>query len=225
VAYTRLAPNAGCVLIGTPWHADDLLGYLPREHAEQGWRVLRLPALAEEDDPLGRKPGEPLWPEKHDAAQLEQIRRQMGSAGFVSLMQLRPSAAEGTIFKADWFRYFQQPWPSFSRTLISLDTSYGKGTRSGDFSAATVWGVNQTGIHLLHLWHERADFPRLLRTIAELTWQWGHEYTPENTYIHSGHRYCRECARSRQVGGRARVVPYRRARQRARAQGSLFAAE
>ncbi len=171
-AFTRLAPNAGCVLIGTPWHSDDLLSWLPREFPEQGWRVLRLPALAEEDDALGRQPGEPLWPEKHSAEQLEAIRQQMGSAAFVSLMQLRPSAAAGTIFKVEWFRYFQQPWPSWQRILQSVDTSFGKSARSGDFSVCTTWGINNAGCHLLHIWRQRADFPTLKRAVQELAREW-----------------------------------------------------
>ena len=172
VAFTRLAPNAACILIGTPWHQDDLLSWLPAEHSEQGWRMLRLPALAEEDDALGREPGEPLWPEKHDAAQLEAIRKQMGSQAFVALMQLRPSAAAGTIFKSDWFRMFQHPWPSWQRILQSWDTSFGKSARSGDYSVCTTWAINNTGCHLLHIWRERVDFPRLKRAVQELAREW-----------------------------------------------------
>ena len=44
-------------MIATRWHEDDLIGRLLREEAD-GWRVLSLPALAEEADPLGRPLGE-----------------------------------------------------------------------------------------------------------------------------------------------------------------------
>jgi predicted phage terminase large subunit-like protein len=172
VAFTRLAPNAACVLIGTPWHQDDLLGWLPREFPEQGWRVLRLPALAEEDDVLGRPPGTPLWPQKHDAAQLESIRAQMGSQAFVSLMQLRPSAASGTIFKREWFRLLSPPWPSFQRIIQSWDTAFGKSAKRGDYSACCTVGINNNGAHILHVWKGRPDFPALKAKVQELAREW-----------------------------------------------------
>ena len=60
---TRLRPGGRIVLIMTRWHDDDLAGRLLAE-AEKGgerWETLILPAVAEEDDPIGRKPGEWLW--------------------------------------------------------------------------------------------------------------------------------------------------------------------
>ena len=58
---TRLTPDGAIILIATPFHEDDLMGRLQRLQGQE-WQVLRLPAVAEgEDDPLGRKEGEPLW--------------------------------------------------------------------------------------------------------------------------------------------------------------------
>ncbi len=53
---TRLKPRGRIVLIMTRWHVDDLGGRLMAQQPEQ-WRVIRLPALAEADDPLGRADG------------------------------------------------------------------------------------------------------------------------------------------------------------------------
>ncbi len=53
---TRLKPGGKIVLIMTRWHPDDLGGQLlARDDSE--WRIVRLPALAEPDDPLGRPVG------------------------------------------------------------------------------------------------------------------------------------------------------------------------
>ena len=52
---TRLKPGGRVALVMTRWHKDDLGGQLEAT-AEDGWRVLRLPALAEAGDPLGRAP-------------------------------------------------------------------------------------------------------------------------------------------------------------------------
>jgi hypothetical protein len=60
---TRLKPGGRIVLVSTRWHEDDLAGRLLAE-AEKGgdkWTTVILPAIAEENDPLGRKAGEFLW--------------------------------------------------------------------------------------------------------------------------------------------------------------------
>jgi hypothetical protein len=56
----RLKPGGRIVLIMTRWHEDDIAGRLLL--TETGWDCLRLPALAEAHDPMGRVPGEVLWP-------------------------------------------------------------------------------------------------------------------------------------------------------------------
>ena len=55
---TRLKPDARVVLVMTRWHEQDLGGQLLERDAGE-WCVLRLPALAEEDDPMGRPLGAP----------------------------------------------------------------------------------------------------------------------------------------------------------------------
>ena len=50
---TRLKPRGRIVLIMTRWHEDDLAGRLLAQNPGE-WHVLRLPALAEENDPLER---------------------------------------------------------------------------------------------------------------------------------------------------------------------------
>src|SRR3954469_11996302 len=57
---TRLKPNGRIVVIMTRWHEDDLGGRLLLQQGHL-WRVLKLPAIALEDDPLQRAPGEWLW--------------------------------------------------------------------------------------------------------------------------------------------------------------------
>ncbi len=79
VAYTRLQPGAAIVLIQTRWHEDDLAGWLLREHPQEGWEVVSLPAIAEREGDF-RKEGEALWPEKYSVAVLEQIRQAIGGA-------------------------------------------------------------------------------------------------------------------------------------------------
>ena len=102
---TRLKPQGRIVLIMTRWHPDDLAGRLLDEAAADrraaGWTVLRLPALAEAGDPLGRAPGTPLWPEWEDADSLAARRAALGERSWAALYQQRPRLREGGLFAID----------------------------------------------------------------------------------------------------------------------------
>ena len=108
--YTRLAPGGGIILVQTRWHDDDLAGRLIKE-MEKGtgdiFDVINLPAIAEENDILGREIGEPLWPERYSLEMLEQIRKAIGEREFTSLYQQRPQLESGGIFRRQYFQYFE----------------------------------------------------------------------------------------------------------------------
>lgn len=106
--YTRLQQNASIVLIQTRWHEDDLAGRILSSPDARNWTVISLPAEAEDDDPLGRLPGEPLCPERFDYDALQDRKRVLGSYSFSALYQQRPAPLEGARFRQSWFRYFTQ---------------------------------------------------------------------------------------------------------------------
>ena len=93
---TRLKPKGRIVLIMTRWHADDLGGRVLA--SGDNWHQLRLPALAEPEDPLGRAPGEALWPEWEDAAALHRKRATVGSRIWAAHYQQAPISETGGIF-------------------------------------------------------------------------------------------------------------------------------
>jgi len=92
-----LKPHGRIVLVMTRWHEDDLGGRLLA--AAEPWEVLRLPALAEAGDPLGRAPGEALWPEWEDAEALARKRLAVGERVWRALFQQQPRASHGTLFR------------------------------------------------------------------------------------------------------------------------------
>lgn len=100
--YTRREPGAAVIIVMTRWHEDDLVGRLLLQDPER-WSVLRLPAIAEEEDPLGRSPGEALWPERFPLPALEDIKNRIGVYSWNGLYQQRPTAREGFRFKRSWF--------------------------------------------------------------------------------------------------------------------------
>ena len=101
-ARTRLEPNASAVIIATRWHEDDLVGRLLADGSEN-WEHIRLPALAEENDPLGRTVGEPLWEKRYDLKSIAVIKEAIGSSDWAGLYQQRPAPREGGMFKREWW--------------------------------------------------------------------------------------------------------------------------
>lgn len=76
---SRLAPDAPLLLIGTPWHHDDLQQRVLKQEgtaAEGGaWQVVRLPAFADSaDDLAGREPGDPLTHPKIESSDVDSLR-------------------------------------------------------------------------------------------------------------------------------------------------------
>ena len=106
---TRLTPGGGIIIIQTRWHEDDLVGRIVKE-MENGtgetFESIVLPAIAEENDILGRKVGEPLWKERYGIDELENIKKAIGSREFSALYQQKPQVEDGGLFKRQYFKYF-----------------------------------------------------------------------------------------------------------------------
>jgi predicted phage terminase large subunit-like protein len=100
--YTRLEPGGAIIIFSTLWHHDDISARAVASEPGR-WTVIKLPALAEENDPLERAPGEALWPERYDTTALQRIRNVMsqneGERSFQALFQQNPTPREGSFFK------------------------------------------------------------------------------------------------------------------------------
>ncbi len=113
---TRMKPRGRIVLVMTRWHQDDLAGRLLDKHASE-WTVLKLPALAEAGDPLGRLPGQALWPEWEDEAALLRKRDQVGERVWTALFQQTPRPAQGSTFVVSGIEILSAP-PDLSDGVI-----------------------------------------------------------------------------------------------------------
>lgn len=108
VTTTRLAPRGIIVVIHTRWHEGDLIGRLKQHAKDTGeeWVFVELPAIAEEDDILGRQPGESIFPERYTEKMYAERKRSMGSYLWMAMFQQAPMPATGTLFRREWFQYF-----------------------------------------------------------------------------------------------------------------------
>jgi predicted phage terminase large subunit-like protein len=91
---TRLKPHARIIIVMTRWHEKDLGGQLVARGSKD-WSVLKLPALAENGDPIGRPPGAPLWPEWESLEALNEKRAIVGTRIWSALFQQSPQPPDG----------------------------------------------------------------------------------------------------------------------------------
>jgi predicted phage terminase large subunit-like protein len=167
VAYTRLMPGGAVIIMNTRWHHDDLSGWLLKEHSSENWKVLSLPAIAEDNDPLDRQPGEALWPEDYSVDDLMRIKDQSGSREWSALYQQQPTPDEGSIFKIEWFKRYRVLPVSPQLIVHSWDT----GTKDDDLNdptSMTRWDVHPAGLYLADRFSARLQFPDLVRSVQAM---------------------------------------------------------
>lgn len=105
-ATTRLEPGGAQILIQTRWHDADLMGQVLDAQGDE-WTVVTLPALALEDDPMGREVGGALCPERYDEFELKKKRSEVGEYVFSALYQQDPTPEGGSMFKRSDARFFE----------------------------------------------------------------------------------------------------------------------
>lgn len=181
VAMTRLMTKFACVVVvHTRWHEDDLIGrltdpgnpcYSDEEAAK--WKIINLPAIAIDADPLGRKPGEALWPERFDLEFLN-AAKQLDPKGFSALYQQRPSPEDGDLFRADWLcHYDKSQLPSDLRIYAASDHAIGEDKTRNDATCMVIGGVDSYGdIYILDVWWEKAGADKQVEAMLRLAKQW-----------------------------------------------------
>jgi predicted phage terminase large subunit-like protein len=175
VARTRLMPNAKQVVIGTRWHAEDILGRLLEL---PGWERLILPALAEEGDALGRREGEALWPKWYPADKMPSVASgEISSRLFSALYQQAPSPASGLYFHSDWFhhRWSVLPTTCFdsrdaTSSVLAVDCASKTGIQNDPI--ALVYAVYDRQSSYIADIIRRMEFSELARTIVEMAARW-----------------------------------------------------
>jgi predicted phage terminase large subunit-like protein len=177
VAYTRLTPGGGVIVIGTRWASDDLTGRILETAEESGenWRIMSYPAIAEEDDEH-RKVGEALHPDRYDIDTLNRIRRTLGERDWASLYQQRPVPDSGNLFKREMFRPYKEHPPLTDMGLFSCwDVSTGQGA---DYSVGIVAGIDRNSdIYVIDLVRGRFSSLELCEKILETHDKYGLQRT------------------------------------------------
>lgn len=181
-------PHAPIFVVNTRWHEDDLVGHELQKMGEgrgDEWVLLNIPALAEENDPLGRAPGEGLWPEQFGTAFYESKRLTLTGRSWNSLYQGSPTDEEGGVLKRDDVqRYAKAPEDIvdsngvlmkkvIKRITLSVDCAE-KATERSDFTAATVWVETLDKKHYcIHAARTKKEFTEMSQWIEEIARNFG----------------------------------------------------
>ena len=193
-AISRLNSMSGAVVITmTRWHHDDLAGQLitqDKEGVGEGWVVVNLPAICDsDDDPMGRKRGEALWPEMWNAEWMAHQKVARGSWVWGSLFQGKPTPLTGGLFKKAWVRHWR--WVARGSVLTYL-----QGNRlvrvsvsdlilfatvdlactteeQNDYTVAMVFGLCPDGTLLvMDVWREKLEGPDIVPMLERLDRGW-----------------------------------------------------
>lgn len=187
----RLEPGGVMLIVMTRWAEDDICGRLlkaAKAGAEQ-WLEIRLPALAEENDPLGRTPDTALWEARYSTDDLKMLRRSTLAYWWAALYQQRPAPLEGGQFKKQWFRYFRTNADGTIYTLLrpegkkyvraedcwrfsTMDLAASLKEKA-DYTVISTWAVTpDKDLLLLDVLRDRLEGPDQITAIGQVLYRW-----------------------------------------------------
>jgi predicted phage terminase large subunit-like protein len=165
---TRTQAGTKIIIIQTRWHEDDLAGHVIR--TEKNVQVINIPVEAEENDILGRSPGEALCPEiGKDDKWLREFKDSYkdGMRAWNALYQGRPTSEQGNIFQRHWWQFYDTLPEHIPLKVISVDASF-KGGEDNDFVAIEVWGKLGADYYLIDLIKKQKNLPDTVRAIRAM---------------------------------------------------------
>ena len=137
--YSRLEPDGTLILVGTRWSENDPIAYAVS--LDNSFTVINIPALCddEETDPLNRKLGDSIFPERYTSEDYLKIKEVVGEFGFSALYQGKPVPKDGGLFRPDRIK-IDIPGKILRKVrAYDLAASSGK----GDFSTGILLGIDE----------------------------------------------------------------------------------
>lgn len=156
--------DASVMVVHTRWHGDDLIGRLSKE---EGWEIINLPALAEENDPLGRELGEPLWPEARPLEMLLE-QKKLDAFNFDALYQGRPRPRGAKVFQEPHYYPAHAFDATGCRIILFADPAASKRT-TANHSAVLALYVKGYGVEMRgwvrEVYREQQTIPQFVRDL------------------------------------------------------------
>lgn len=202
-AFTRLEPNGIILVVMTRWHRDDLTGRLLMKNnvvsnpdlndinliiSPKKWVSVSLPMLADENDILGRKLGEPLWKERFDDEAIDDIRTTLGAYWFNALYQQSPMSDSESRYKRKHFKYFTEDIDNYITyeedgstnkylkfecvKYVTVDLAITTGQKS-DYTVAIVFALNRNKeVFVIEVIRNKLEGSEHLDMIIQINARW-----------------------------------------------------
>lgn len=165
VIMNMLVPGGQIIVVGTPFHANDLYGDLKSKSktatgSDKGWFMIEYPAIF----PDGRI----LWPQRWSFSDLMEKRTTQGNIIFSRENLCRPITNESSIFPLKVLERTLvgmenytlvnnvDDFPmKFSKVVVGCDFSISANV-GADYTVFTVWGVTEDReMYLLHMYRDK----------------------------------------------------------------------
>ena len=181
---SRIHPGGKLIVIQTRWVENDVIGYIEENWSEFVWANINLPCECEDEanDPLGRKLGESLMGDhlgdyglpqriKNDNVWLKSKKLLVcaaeGEHTWNALYQGHPSAANGNLFKDNWWKLYSRnniKTTDFEFLCLSVDATF-KSSEGTDRVSMQLWGLRQKHTWLYRLVNKRMGFVDTVKMI------------------------------------------------------------
>lgn len=196
VAFPRLEPGASVIVVGARFADQDLCGQILESPDAASWRgasgaVVRIPAIAEDSDVLGRQEGEALWPSRMDLDELAMRRSAMTERAFAAQFQQDPVPAGGKFYRLEWLSHFydelphtiaipkssdeivreklfgEQPARTQQLLVVQAIDSAWKTGPSSDYSVLATIASDMVDFYIVDIWRQRVQYPDLRRAAID----------------------------------------------------------
>jgi predicted phage terminase large subunit-like protein len=187
----RLSPDGVVIVIQTRWHEDDLIGRLkdPKRvkeledagFPEEVFELVNMEAICEnpETDPMHRKAGEALWPERWTVGKLQARRLIVGPFEWNAQYQQRPNPPDGNLCDVNRVRKIKRSEvPADMELMRGWDLAISIKT-AADYSVGVYGGVRTVKrkldngeevelrqLYIVHIDRDKRAWPDQKKTIT-----------------------------------------------------------
>lgn len=173
----RLQPDTGWMLAYmTRFHEFDLASHMIRLARDSGdWIYVRLPMIAEANDPIGRAIGDLLWAEKFDTAFMERERRRMTLAEFNMVHQGDPAGMGGDVFTSE-SAFLDLPEGFYGRLrrsnkyriLVVSDLAFSENKKTC-FTVIMTFAIDEDmNIYIINIFRQRISTTRVVKVFVNI---------------------------------------------------------
>jgi hypothetical protein len=144
---SRQEPGASIFVVLARWAETDFAGWLLEEsRANPGsdkWVEIKIPQVAEENDPLGREVGDVLWAKRFPHEAIEKIRLSVGPITWASQYQQNPKALSNTMFPLKSWEYIPAHTYDGKITHVIRFWDLSSGGKYSDYVVGVLMGIDR----------------------------------------------------------------------------------